>query len=133
VDKKIKVFVSCLLIGIPVIMGVASFFVHHAPQSENLLRPKTHKQTNAAVPTVALHPTPTMYIFPKGLQAEKLAALIALDLQASAKGIVIENPKLSISLTPPPVSPQAGSSARLLQSKTGSAVIIDNPSSSIIN
>jgi hypothetical protein len=128
VDKKIKVFVSCLLIGIPVVIGVTSFFVHQAPQSENLLKPKTHKQTNAAVPTIALHPTPTMYIFPKGLGAAR--QLYAFDMKASAKGIVIENPKAY-----PQVPSKAGSSAQLLhiQNSTGSAVIIDNPSSSIIN
>jgi hypothetical protein len=114
VDRKIKVFISCLLIGIPVVTGITAFFVHQAPQSENLIKPKSHMQT--------------MYIFPKGLGDAR--QLYAFDMKASAKGIVIEHPK-----TPPPVTSQAGSSAQLLQiqNSAGSAVIIDNPSTSIIN
>ena len=162
-DRKIKVFISCLLIVIPVTTGVASFFVNH-PSNQHVVKPIP--ELGNSVPTVVMHPTPTLYVFPHSLQAKKFEASAAaqkahgLDLQASSKGIVIDHPTATIvaptiympanqSVTPPTVTPTPEQAKVINTPATSSfpplggsaqsygssrsAFIIDNPSSMVIN
>ncbi len=86
-DKKVIIFLSCLLIAIPVSSALASFYV--PPQKKSV---QGIAVTKAVIPTDVVSPTPTLFV----LQTATKSAGVSISATPSA-GVTSRSPKNAVS------------------------------------